>query len=40
MTGSSDSVIQSVVADAVLTKPFELDAFRSVVALAVSTRGR
>jgi DNA-binding NtrC family response regulator len=38
MTGSTDSVIQSVSADAVLAKPFELDAFRSAVALAARAR--
>jgi hypothetical protein len=31
-------VIQSVAADAVLSKPFELEAFRSAVAHAASTR--
>jgi hypothetical protein len=38
MTGSTDSVVQSVAADAVLTKPFDLDVFRSAVALAARTR--
>jgi DNA-binding response OmpR family regulator len=38
MTGSSDSEIQSVAADAVLVKPFDLDVFRSVVALAAGAR--
>jgi hypothetical protein len=38
MTGSTDSVIRSVAADAVLAKPFELDAFRSAVALAAGGR--
>ena len=40
MTGGTDAVLQSVAADAVLAKPFELDVFRSTVALAASTRRR